>query len=143
MRRYTLLLNQATGDGGVEASESRDLGPNDWIGAFNSEHRAMREAFQASGAFERTVAHPGMSEIAATNLIDMGMGELAVHGWDLARAIGADQTIDPQVVAVVRAFFEPLHGIQASTGYFSSTSGDVPDSAPQQTRLLDLLGRRP
>jgi hypothetical protein len=31
----------------------------------------------------------------------------------------------------------------SSTGYFTCPSGDVPDTAPLQTMLLDLLGRRP
>ena len=101
------------------------------------------DAFHASGALERTVAHPGMGNIPATMLFDMRLMELAVHGWDLARAIGGDETLDPEVVAAVWAFGEPLSGILPSTGYFSSPTGDVPDSAPLQTRLLDLLGRRP
>jgi hypothetical protein len=37
----------------------------------------------------------------ATTLVDMQLGELAVHGWDLAPAIGADETLDPDVVAVL------------------------------------------
>jgi hypothetical protein len=56
---------------------------------------------------------------------------------------GADDTLDPDVVAALRAFAEPLSGMLPSTGYFSSPSGDVPDTAPLQIRLLDLLGRRP
>jgi uncharacterized protein (TIGR03086 family) len=103
----------------------------------------MREAFCAPGALQRTVAHPGMGEIPVAMLFDMQLGELAVHGWDLARAIGADETLDPGVVAALWAFAEPLSGMLPSTGYFASPSCGVPDTAPLQTRLLDLLGRRP
>jgi hypothetical protein len=66
-----------------------------------------------------------------------------VHGRDLARPIGADETLDLDVVAALWAFAEPLSGMLSSTGYFTCPSGDVPDTAPLQTRLLDLLGRRP
>ena len=66
-----------------------------------------------------------------------------MHGRDLARPIGADETLDPDVVAALWAFAEPLSGMLSSTGYFTCPSGDVPDTAPLQTRLLDLLGRRP
>jgi uncharacterized protein (TIGR03086 family) len=138
MRIYTLLLHGAAREV-VAKEQDGDIGSDDWTGAFRSAYRTMREAFGALGALERTVAHPGMGDIPATMLFDLRLGELAVHGWDLARAIGADETLDSDVVAALWAFAEPL----SSTGYFSSPSGDVPDSAPLQTRLLDLLGRRP
>lgn len=139
MRIYTLLLHGAAREV-VAKEQDSDIGSDDWIGAFGSAYRAMREAFCAPGALERTVAHPGMGDIPATMLFDLRLGELAVHGWDLARAIGADETLDPEVVAALWAFAEPLSGMLPSTGYFSSPSGDVPDTAPLQTRLLDLLG---
>ena len=142
MRIYTLLLHGATRE--VVAKEQQSgIGSDDWVGAFRSGYRTMRDAFSAPGALERTVAHPGMGEIPAAMLFAMQLGELAVHGWDLARAIGADDTLDPDVVAALWAFAEPLSGMLPSTGYFSSPSGDVPDTAPLRTRLLDLLGRRP
>src|SRR5262249_44710452 len=104
----------------------------------------MRGAFHARGALERTVPHPGLGDIPAAMLFDLGLAEAAVHGWDLARAIGADETIDSEIVAALWAFAEPLSEMLPSTGYIASgASGDVPDSAPLQTRLLDLLGRRP
>lgn len=142
MRIYTLSLHGAAREV-VAKEQDSGIGSDDWIGAFGSAYRTMREAFCAPGALERTVAHPGMGDIPATMLFDLRLGELAVHGWDLARAIGADETLDPDVVAALWAFAEPLSGMLPSTGYFSSPSGDVPDSAPLQTRLLDLLGRRP
>ena len=142
MRIYTLLLHGAAREV-VAKEQDSDIGSDDWVGAFRGAYQVMREGFGAPGALERTVAHPGMGEIPATMLFDLRLGELAVHGWDLARAIGADDTIDPDVVAALWAFAEPLSGMLPSTGYFSSPSGDVPDTAPMQTRLLDLLGRRP
>jgi len=74
----------------------------------------------------------------------MRIGELAVHGWDLARGIGADEALDPDVVAVLWAHYEPISDCLRSSGVFGSgASGTCPDSAPLQARLLDLLGRRP
>jgi uncharacterized protein (TIGR03086 family) len=145
MRIYTLLLHGATHEVVAEEQQS-GIGSDDWVGAFRSAYRTMRDAFCAPGALECTVAHPGRGEIPATMLFDLRLGELgelAVRGWDLARAIGADETLDPDVVAAPWAFAEPLSGMLPSAGYFSSPSGDVPDSAPLQSRLLDSLGRRP
>jgi uncharacterized protein (TIGR03086 family) len=141
-KKHALLLHGATREVVVRERQS-GIGSDDWTGAFSPAYQEMRDAFGAPGALERTVAHPGMGEIPATMLFDMQLMELAVHGWDLARAIGADETLDPEIVAALWAFAEPLSGMLPSTGYFSSPSGAVPDSAPPQTRLLDLLGRRP
>lgn len=58
--------------------------------------------------------------------------------------IGADQTLDAELVASVWALLEPMAGGLESTGAFgSAASGNVPDSAPLQTRLFDLSGHRP
>ena len=48
--------------------------------------------------------HP-MGDIPATQLFEMRIGELALHGGDLTRAIGADETLDPEVVAAVGALY--------------------------------------
>jgi len=143
MRSYTRLLEGATGEG-PDTGDGGDIDSEDWVGVFNRDYRTMRDAFDAPGALERTVTHRMMGEIPATMLFDMRMTELAVHGWDLARAIGADDTLDPDVVAAIWAFCKPMAEILPSTGAFGSgPSGNVPDSALGQTRLLDLLGRRP
>jgi uncharacterized protein (TIGR03086 family) len=95
-----LLLHGAAREVVAEEQQS-GIGSDDWIAAFRSAYRTMREAFCAPGALERTVAHPGMGDIPAAMLFDLRLGELAVHGWDLARAIGADETLDPEVVAAL------------------------------------------
>jgi uncharacterized protein (TIGR03086 family) len=143
MRSYTRLLEGATRDG-AEVGDSGDIGSENWVAVFNSEYRTLRGAFDAPGALERTVTHRMMGDIPATTLFDMRMTELAVHAWDLARAIGADETLDPDVVAAIWAFCRPVAELLPSTGAFGrGASGNVPDSALTQTRLLDLLGRRP
>ena len=43
-----------------------------------------------------------------------------MHGWDLARAAGTDETLDPDVMAALWAFAEALSGMLSFTGYFSS-----------------------
>ena len=100
--------------------QDSDIGSDDWTGAFRSAYRTMREAFCAPGALERTVAHPGMGDIPATMLFDLRLGELAVHGWDLARAIGADDTLDPDVVAarVCERPRRPLSYMWSSRAHF-------------------------
>ena len=64
--------------------------------------------------------------------------------WDLARAIGADETLDPEVVASLRAFGEPLAEILPSLGIFGSgASGNVPDAAPPANEVARPAGASP
>ena len=70
--------------------------------------------------------------------------DTTIHTWDLARAIGADETLDSNLLEFALATIEPIKPMIAQLGIFGTgPSGDVPDSAPLQTRLLDLSGRRP
>jgi uncharacterized protein (TIGR03086 family) len=67
--------------------------------------------------------------------------DLIVHRWDLARATGQDETLDPGDVATV---FEAAKGFGDSLRS-SSVCGpalDPPAGADDQTRLLAFLGRR-
>lgn len=67
--------------------------------------------------------------------------DLVVHGWDLARATGLDERIDPgdiaRVAAGVAAFGDTLY----SSGVCAAPL-DAPPRADDQTRLMASLGRR-
>ncbi len=80
----------------------------------------------------------------AAQLRSLRISDLLVHQWDLARAIGANETLDPDVVQIVWDDISPMAPVIAQLGVFGNgPSGAVPDDAPLQERLLDLLGRRP
>ena len=64
--------------------------------------------------------------------------------WDLARAIGADDKLDPNLVSQMWDGIQPMAASLGELGMFGeSSSGHVADDAPLQTRFLDLVGRRP
>jgi uncharacterized protein (TIGR03086 family) len=67
--------------------------------------------------------------------------DLVVHGWDLARATGQDDTIDPgdleRAVAGAAAFGDAMRG----PGAFGPQV-DAPADADEQTKLMAFLGRR-
>jgi uncharacterized protein (TIGR03086 family) len=111
--------------------------------ALSSAFAASRAAFDAPGSLERTVHHP-VGDISGSQLRDFRVGDATLHAWDLARAIGADESLDPALVDAVWTQLEPLSAVIGSIGLF----GDGPsgalgaDDGPQR-RLLDLTGRRP
>ena len=68
--------------------------------------------------------------------------DVAVHSWDLARAIDADDTLDADVVELVLTL---APGFEASRqqGSFGAAVGDSAIDSSPQVRLLHLLGRHP
>jgi uncharacterized protein (TIGR03086 family) len=103
----------------------------------------MQEGFAAPAGLEGTVDHP-MGEIPRTMFVGFRVMDNGTHAWDLARAIGADEQLDPNLVSHMWDDIQPMAGGLAELGIFGqSASGDVGDAAPLQTRFLDLVGRRP
>ena len=68
--------------------------------------------------------------------------ELVIHGWDLARAIGADEQLDPELVDFACDFLGPQVDGWRSAGVFAAQV-DVPAGASRQDQLLGLTGRQP
>jgi uncharacterized protein (TIGR03086 family) len=72
-------------------------------------------------------------------------GDLVIHRWDLARAVGADDRMDPDEVSRFLAFAK-----QAEEQFGDAMRGpqafgpalEPPAGADEQTRLLAFLGRR-
>jgi hypothetical protein len=67
--------------------------------------------------------------------------DVAVHTWDLARAIGADETLDPDVVAFALTLQDTFEAGRERGSFALPSETPAPCSA--QARLLHLLGRRP
>lgn len=67
--------------------------------------------------------------------------DLVIHGWDLARATGLDERIDPnelpRLQTTAESFGDSLHQPKVC-----GPALDVASDADEQTRLLALLGRR-
>ena len=68
--------------------------------------------------------------------------DLVVHGWDLARAAGLDERIDPADVADVRAVAESFGDAIRSPQAFGPEV-DLQGGATEQDQLLAFLGRTP
>lgn len=69
--------------------------------------------------------------------------DLAVHGWDLARATGLDETIGDDEVRRLTEVDVPAFGEMLHTPGVCGPEVTVAADASDQDRLLALLGRRP
>jgi len=100
---------------------------------------ASRAAFAAPGALERHVSLSSGAKNVAEYCWEMTIDAL-VHSWDLARGIGTDDTLDPELVALAYDQVLPIAEHLQETGMFAPPVL-VPDDAPLQTKLLGLFGR--
>ncbi|MFN2589221.1 MAG: TIGR03086 family metal-binding protein [Actinomycetota bacterium] len=97
-------------------------------------------AVEEPGALDRTV-HLSYGDVPGRHYAFELSNDLWIHGWDLARAVGADEAIDDDVAEMLYQFYVPLEpGLKAS-GLFGQTVDPPPDS-DLQTKLLAVMGRR-
>ncbi|GGI85915.1 TIGR03086 family protein [Saccharopolyspora subtropica] len=133
------LLDGATLDEVGDRFDGDVLG-DDPVGAWSRAAAAAREAWERPGATEGEVHVTG----GVIPAVDYGWQmtlDLAVHAWDLARGIGADDRLEPRLVSAVHTVFAPQVPAWQDLGLFAPPV-PVPDDADEQTRLLALLGRR-
>lgn len=112
----------------------------DPVATWRSAMEAALHAFSAPGAVARTV-HLSRGLTPAHDYLEEMVMDLAVHGWDLARALGADEGIDP---ATVQRLLVEWNGRADELSHTSMFAGplETADDADPQTRVLALFGRR-
>jgi uncharacterized protein (TIGR03086 family) len=70
------------------------------------------------------------------------LGDIVVHTWDLARATGQDEHLDPELVHDLLVGMEPMDEYLRVGGQYGPKV-DVPAGSDEQTRLIAFTGRRP
>jgi len=69
-------------------------------------------------------------------------GDVFQHTWDLARATGQDDTLDPERCAAMLAGAEPYEDAMRQSGQYGPRV-EVPEDADAQSKLLGFIGRDP
>ena len=98
-------------------------------------------AVRSPGALGRTV-HVSFGDISGQEYVSQLTCDHVIHAWDLARAIGADERLDPELVEFAAGFLTPQADGWRAAGVFGPQV-DVGEDADAQARLLALSGRRP
>ncbi|MGV9744260.1 TIGR03086 family metal-binding protein [Rhodococcus zopfii] len=86
--------------------------------------------------------HLSYGVVPCRDYLRQQVADIAIHTWDLARGVGGDDRLDPDLVAATWADIEPQRDMLAASGLFADPV-PVPDDAPLQDRLLALTGRDP
>jgi uncharacterized protein (TIGR03086 family) len=125
----------------IEAPFERDvLGEDPAASAARSANAAVA-AFDAPGAMERLVHHP-FGEVPGAQVVYLRLVDFAIHDWDLMRAIGLDEPMDAETVAVLYAVSLTQREVIRASGHFGPAEVPIAAGADLQTQLLGLLGRR-
>ncbi|MDA0563477.1 TIGR03086 family protein [Streptomonospora sp. S1-112] len=100
--------------------------------------REARANWLQPGTLDRTV-HLSFGDVPGEVYLWQMTFDLTVHAWDLARAIGAEEKLDPGLVEAVLDWTR-----RQDFGATSMFAAPVPvgEDADAQTRLLALTGRR-
>lgn len=87
--------------------------------------------------------HPMVGEMPLLDAVDrFYTSDVFMHTWDLARATGQDERLDPQTCADLLAGMVPIEELLRSSGQYGPRV-PVPGDADVQTRLLGFIGRDP
>ena len=129
---------------GMTVEEAGDLFEGDQLvpdplTAVRDASGAALDAVHEDGAMERTV-HLSFGDVLGAEYALQLAADHLVHAWDLARAIDADDTLDPDAVAAVLEWFGPNEDAYRAAGAIGPRV-PVPDDADAQTRLLSMFGR--
>jgi uncharacterized protein (TIGR03086 family) len=114
----------------------------DPVAAWKALDEGLRAVFADSEVSAREFEMRG-----ATYRIDQAVNifctnDIVVHTWDLARATGLDETLDPEEVHALFVEMEPLDEMLRQSGQYGPRVA-VPDDADEQTKLIAFTGRQP
>jgi uncharacterized protein (TIGR03086 family) len=112
-----------------------------WLGTFERQLNRAVAAWAEPGALQGETGLAGGSSPAPL-IATMIVGELVVHGWDLARATGQELAVAPEVAEVTHAGVVDF-AEQAREYHIFGDPVPVPEYAPLLTRTLALTGRDP
>lgn len=129
-----LLLSQL----GVEAQRPKDDPQARW----QATEEAIFTALAQEGTLEQVVDVPGMGQSPVHRLLPTLTTDVLIHTWDLARAVGADVALDPELCRLGYERALPFDEVLRSSGMFGAKVA-VAEDADVQTKLVAFFGRDP
>jgi uncharacterized protein (TIGR03086 family) len=109
--------------------------------AWRTVRAAARTAMTAPGALDKTVKMP-FGEMPASQAFGIPLGDMLIHTWDIARAIGADEKLPADVVAGTYEALKPIDALLRGPGVMGPKV-EPPAGADLQTEFLCFTGRTP
>ena len=115
---------------------------DDPIGAWGAVDSALQAALD-DPTVATAVRDTPMGPMTFEQALDMiCTNDVLIHTWDLARATGLDETLDPHEVHQLLVGMEPMDEVLRQSGQYGPRVA-VPDDADEQARLIAFVGRDP
>jgi uncharacterized protein (TIGR03086 family) len=135
--------------GGAEyllaAATGAERGPSD--GALGTDYRTCVDrvltALELPGAMERVCVSPLGFEWSVADAVAGTFMDVLIHTWDLARATGQDERLDPGLVEACSAMFLPEMPRRGREAGIVGPEVLLVEGASAQDRLLAAMGRTP
>jgi uncharacterized protein (TIGR03086 family) len=116
---------------------------DDPVAAWRVHCAGVQALLDDPGTPHRTLADRHVGEVPLDQAIDRFFtSDVFQHTWDLARATGQDDRLDPAFCAALLAEMEPLDALLRSSGQYGPRV-PTPTDADVQTRLIAFIGRDP
>ena len=116
---------------------------DDPAGAWRHHSAAVQEVLDDPGTAARIFAHAHLPECPLAEAIDrFYTTDVLMHTWDLARAGGQDDGLEPEECAGLLAGMLPMDEVLRRSGHYGPAQ-PVSDDADGTTRLMAFIGRDP
>ena len=115
---------------------------DDPAAAWKAVDQALESALEDPAIASREFDSPGGRHTVEAGLSMFGIPDVLIHTWDLARATGQDETLDPTEVRDLFAGMEPMDEFLRQSGHYGPRV-EVPPDADDQTKLIAFTGRHP
>ena len=116
---------------------------DDPVAAWQVHSDAVQRLLDDPATASKVLTNPHIGEVPLDEAVDrFYTSDVFMHTWDLARATGQDESLDPEKCAVLLAGMEPIEEVLRASGQYGARV-EVPDDADVQTRMLGFIGRDP
>ena len=112
-------------------------------GAWHHLQREVQALLDDPAMAERVLSNRHIGDVALPQAVSRFFtADVFMHTWDLARATGQDDTLDPLRCADMLAGMEPIEELMRQSGQYGPRV-EVAEDADEQSRLLGFIGRDP
>ena len=126
----------------AESEADVDLTAGDWQTALLAHVENVVDAWSRPEAWDGVAHIGGPMELPADLIGGMVVGELVVHGWDLARATGQQPVWEDDLADYLYGEVAKSAEVGRQMGVYADEV-TVPETVPPLDRLLALSGRDP
>jgi len=116
---------------------------DDPVAAWQVHSDAVQALLDDPETANKKLTNPHIGSLPLDGAIDQFYTfDIFMHTWDLARATGQDDRLDPDLCATLLAGMEPMEEVIRNSGQYGPRV-EVPAGSDAQTRMLGFIGRDP